>query len=181
MLRNKKILTEIIPKYLHEVQDNNELLKNELNAWESISAKGDNPHNMKQHLNKLTSELDEWRNLIPGKHTIKLAKKYLNQSITKPTKSITITDENLNDMNFYNNEFISKYGPLYNLVAFDNVNDFIKEKNAAIQNIINAEIDTLTKVVNDKYYFIKYFEYKKQEGIEDKDFNVNEIDNYTKW
>ena len=179
MSRNNKILTEIIPKYLNEVEQNNQLLKQELKEWESITTKGNNPYNMKQHLNKLNNELDQWRNLIPGKHTIKSAKKYLNQGITKTTKSIT--NDDIAAMEFYNTSFIDEYGIQYQIKPFVDINDFIKAKKLAIKNITDPDIDTLTKVVKDKYYFIKYFEHKKFLYMNDKDFNVNDIEQYTKW
>lgn len=179
--RNTEIIHTHIPKYLKEIEENNVFLQQELKKWESVVPGINNPYNMQQHIQKLNIELEQWRNLIPGKHTIKLAQQHLNRSNTKTEENITINnDDDISDMEFYNSIFVPIYGPQYNLTQFGNVESFCAAKQDAINNI-RADTDPFTKTINDPYYFIKYFELKKQRHIPDKDFDVEQIETYTKW
>lgn len=181
MERNDQIINNHIPKYLNELEENNKYLQQELEKWESAIPGINNPYNLQQHIKKLYAELEEWRALIPEKHTVKLAKQYLNKGNTKVQESINVVDdEDVNDMQFYNSIFVPIYGPQYALTEFGNVESFCAAKQEAINNI-KSDLDPLAKTVNDKYYFIKYFELKKQRSIPDKDFDVQDIDAYTKW
>ena len=179
--RNEQILTEMIPKYLKEVQDNNKMLEKELNEWTTITTKANNPYNMKQYLNKLNKELNEWRTLIPGKKTIVAAKKHLNKH-SLHTINFVPDQKDIDDMHLYNTDFIEAYGPQYRITqTFDNVNDFMNAKSKAIDNITNEDIDMVTKLVHDRFFFTRFFEYKRDNNIPDHDFDVNTIGQYTKW
>ena len=174
--QNDQILHETMPKYLSIVIENDKLLREELRQWESIVPNVKNPKNMERHINKLYAELQEWRNLIPGKHTVKAARHFLK--IQEP-KEQTIVDDS--DMILYNTLFLDDYGIQYRLKPFDDIQTFIAEKKKAIINILNEDIDPLTKTINDRFYFIKFFEMKRDQEIPDADFNVNDIEKYTKW
>lgn len=174
--QNDKIMHKTMPKYLEMVIENNKILTDELQQWESIVPNVKNPKNMERHINKLYAELQEWRNLIPGKNTVKAAKHFLK---TQEPKEQAIVDDS--DMILYNTLFLDDYGILYRLEPFDDIQTFIAEKKKAIINILNEDIDPLTKTINDKYYFIKFFEMKRNQKIPDADFNVNDIEKYTKW
>ena len=177
--RNERVINDLIPKYLNELRENNSLLQQELKKWESIDDNISNPHNMKQHLERLNKELNEWRNLIPGKSNIQAAKKYINKYNIQ--SKANIDDVDVSDMDFYNSVFIPSCEHNYHIQEFANVDDFVRAKHAAIQVILNEDFDPLTKTVNDPHYFIKYFEFKKEQLISDKDFDVDTIDEYTKY
>ena len=178
--QNSQIINETIPQYLTKIQHNNEILQEELEKWESIVPKINNPYNMQQHINKLYKELDAWRNLIPGKSNVEAARKFLAKAEeSEEEKATNNFDEN--DMRIYNELFLEQYGSQYDLRPFGNVQSFQVAKQNAVANILNENIDPLTKTINDEYYFIKFFEMKKYQGMTDKDFDVDEIDKYTKW
>lgn len=181
--RNDQIVAEYIPKYLDELKENNAVLQQELVKWESIVPGINNPYNMQQHIQKLYAELEAWRNLIPNKHTVKLAQQHLNrtQHNAEDKKVEKAPELNTEDMDFYNTIFLQHYGQRYDLKAFGNVESFNAAKQNAITVIMDDNMDPFTKTINDPYYFIKYFELKKQRGIFDNDFNVDDIEKYTKW